>query len=139
LAVPVRGPFETVTYALQQTACPAIVVAAPAISAAQEETMLDRASYQREQAYAVFLGILRHYGVAETGTLEIEVAGSQPADWIVTLDGTWTLVTGDDGRVSFECVPPGAHDIALRRANDVLTRNIATVGTQARMRVDVTH
>lgn len=138
LAVPFRGPAETVTYALQQTACPAIVVLAPAISIAEEESRLDRASYQREQAYAVFLGLLRHYGVAETGVLEVEVKGPARAGWIATLDGTWTLVTGEDGRVFFECVPPGPHDVVLRRANDVLVRSVVTVDTPARLRVDTT-
>jgi N-acetylmuramoyl-L-alanine amidase len=138
LGVPFPGPAETVTYALQQTACPAIVVAAPAISNAEEEKRLDRAAYQREQAYAVFLGILRHYGVAEAATLEVEVAGGAPQGWIVTLDGTWTLVTGDDGRVSFACVPPGAHDVVLRRAGDVLSRHVVTADEPARLQVETT-
>jgi N-acetylmuramoyl-L-alanine amidase len=138
LGVPFRGPVETVTYALQQTACPAIVVAAPPISDAGEEKRLDRAAYQREQAYAIFLGILRHYGVTEAGALEVEVAGGAPAGWIVTLDGTWTLVTDEDGRVSFECVPPGSHDVVLRRANDVLSRHVVTADLPARLQVQTT-
>jgi N-acetylmuramoyl-L-alanine amidase len=138
LGVPFHGPAETVTYALQQTACPAIVVAAPAISNAEEEKRLDRAAYQREQAYAVFLGILRHYGVTEAGSLEVEVTGAASDGWIVTLDGTWTLVTGEDGRVSFECVPPGAHDVVLRRAGDVLSRHVVTADVPARLQVETT-
>jgi N-acetylmuramoyl-L-alanine amidase len=139
LGVPFRGPTDTVTYALQQTACPAIVVAAPAISDADEEKRLDRAAYQREQAYAIFLGILRHYGVADTGALEVEVAGGPPAGWTVTLDGTWTLVTDEVGRVSFEYVPSGSHDVVLRRATDVLTRRVVTADIPARLQVDATH
>ena len=136
LEVPFRGPAETVTYALQQTACPAIVVALPAISSAEEERSLDHASYQREQAYAIFIGLLRHYGVTEEGTLEVQITGDARADWMVTLDGTWTLVTDPDGRVAFACVPPGSHDVVLRRARDVLTRNVVTVGTPARLQVE---
>ncbi len=137
LGVPFRGPAQTVTYALQQTACPAIVIAAPAISNAEEEARLDHASYQREQAYAIFLGLLRHYGAAEGGTLEVVVDDASPARWLVTLDGTWTLVTGDDGRVVFECVPPGSHRVALRRGDQVLAGDIATVDTAARLRFDI--
>jgi N-acetylmuramoyl-L-alanine amidase len=125
LGVPFRGPAETVTYALQQTACPAIVIAAPSISNAEEETRLDRAAYQREQAYAIFVGLLRHYGVAELGVLEIEVEAAERAQWLVTLDETWTLVTGADGRV------------VLRRDDHVITREVVTVDTGARLRFDL--
>ncbi|MCI0452465.1 MAG: N-acetylmuramoyl-L-alanine amidase, partial [Candidatus Latescibacteria bacterium] len=137
LGVPFRGPAETVTYALQQTACPAIVVALPAISNPEEEMRLDRASYQREQAYAIFLGMLRHYGAADAGTLEVVVDGASPERWLVTLDGTWTLVTGSDGRVAFECVPPGPHRVALRRGDQVLAGEVVTVDTTARLRFDI--
>lgn len=137
LGVPFRGPAETVTYALQQTACPAIVIAAPSIANAEEETRLDRAAYQREQAYAIFLGLLRHYGVTDAGVLEIEVDAAERAQWLVTLDGTWTLVTGAEGRVSFECVPPGAHRVVLRRDDQVITREVVTVDTGARLRFDL--
>ncbi len=134
LGVPFRGPSETVTYALQQTACPAVVVALPAISQPEEESRLDRAAYQREQAYAIFLGILRHYGVPEGPSLEIEVGS---ANWLVTLDETWTLVTDAVGRATFASVPPGAHELLLRRGDQVLKRDLATDETGGRLRVDV--
>lgn len=137
LGIPFRGPAEIVTYALQQTACPAIVIAAPSISNAEEEMRLDGAAYQREQAYAIFVGLLRHYGVADAGVLEIEVEAAQRAQWLVTLDETWTLVTDTDGRVAFECVPPGAHRVVLRRDGAVITREVVTVDTGARLRFDI--
>ena len=139
LGVPFRGPAETVTYALQQTACPAIVIALPQISNAAEEMRLDHASYQREQAYAIFVGLLRHYGVADAAVLEVEVEAAEHANWLVTLDGTWTLVTGDDGRVAFECVPPGTHQIVLRRGDQVLSREVVTADTGGRLRFDLPH
>ncbi len=137
LRVPFRAPAETVTYALQQTACPAVVIALPSIANAEEETRLDHASYQREQAYAIFVGLLRHFGVGDTAVLEVEVDAAQRAGWLVTLDGTWTLVTEDDGRVAFECVPAGPHQVVLRRGAQVLTRDVATVDTGARLRFDL--
>ncbi len=138
LGVPLRGPAETVTYALQQTACPAVVIAAPQISNAEEEARLDRSGYQREQAYAIFLGVLRHYGVADAGVLEVEVEAAERGEWLVTLDETWTLVTrAEDGRVAFECVPPGSHRVVLRRGEQVLTREVVTVDTGARLRFDL--
>jgi N-acetylmuramoyl-L-alanine amidase len=137
LGVPFRGPTETVTFALQQTACPAVVVALPAVSNAQEESRLDRAAYQREQAYAIFLGILRHYGVTEGAALEIEVAATDPSNWIVTLDETWTLVSNEAGRAVFAGVPAGAHRVSLRRGAETVEREVVTTDTGARLRVDV--
>ena len=137
LGVPFRGPTETVTFALQQTACPAIVVALPAISKAEEESRLDRAAYQREQAYAIFLGLLRHYGVPEGASLEIEITDSDPANWLVTLDETWTLVSNDAGRAVFASVPAGAHRVALRRGTRVVEREVVTTDTGSRLQVDV--
>ena len=137
LGVPFRGPSETVTYALQQTACPAVVIALPAISQAEEESRLDRAAYQREQAYAIFLGMLRHYGVTEGAALEIEVAAPDPANWLVTLDETWTLVSNESGRAVFAGVPAGAHRVALRRGERTAEREVVTTDTGARLRVDL--
>ena len=113
------GPASLVTYPLQQTACPAIVVTFPSISIIAEETRLDRASYLREQAYAAFIGLLRHFAVAETASLTFNVVNAPRADWLVTLDDTWTLVTDDEGHVVFDCLAPDTHAITLRRGDQV--------------------
>jgi N-acetylmuramoyl-L-alanine amidase len=139
LGVAFNPPGELVTYALQQTACPAIVVAAPSIASGEEEARLERSSYQREQAYAIFVGLLRHYGVADTATLTVEVASATRADWTVTLDGTWTLVTNDDGVATFACVAPGAHDLRLRRGDTTIARGATSSGDSTRVVVDSPH
>jgi N-acetylmuramoyl-L-alanine amidase len=133
-----RGPSELVTYPLQQTACPAIVIAAPPISDPDEESRLNQARYLREQAYAVFLGVLHHFGVADSCVLDVEVQAPERSDWLVTLDGTWTLVSDESGRVRFECVPAGAHELHLRRGSLSLRRGvvIAAAEAAARLRVD---
>jgi hypothetical protein len=132
LEVQGRGPFDTVTYPLQQTACPAIVVAAPSIGTLEEELRLAESWYQREQAYAIFLGVLSHYGVADSGQVLVELVERDPtftavdsiaegrilsggagaAGWRVTVEGTWTLVTGDDGVVLFDKIPAGEYRIS---------------------------
>jgi N-acetylmuramoyl-L-alanine amidase len=124
LGTPHVGPVATVTYPLQQTACPAIVVACPPISVAAEETRLDRASYLREQAYAVFVGLVRHFGVADTTSLVVTRLEPPRADWLVTLDDTWTLVTDESGRVVFDCLSPGTHAMTLRRGEQVQWRSV---------------
>jgi N-acetylmuramoyl-L-alanine amidase len=135
LHIPLRGPSDTVTYALQQTACPAIVVALPSISSPEEEMRLDRASYQREQAYALFVGFLEQFGGSPGARLEIEVSAEARKDWLVTLDGTWTLVTGEDGMVSFEHVPAGPHEVAVRRGDTTQVTRIVTADTPARVSI----
>jgi N-acetylmuramoyl-L-alanine amidase len=135
LGVPFRGPDATVTYALQQTACPAIVVAAPSIANPDEELRLDSAAYLRKQAYGIFLGILRHLGVTDGASFAVEVTGANPAGWMVTLDGTWTLLTGPDGRVTFGAVLAGEHRVTVRRGADVKHQTIITSGADGRLAI----
>ena len=53
---------DQVTFPLQQTACPAIVIEFPSIAQVDEELRLGAPWYQRQQAYAVLRGVLTHYG-----------------------------------------------------------------------------
>jgi N-acetylmuramoyl-L-alanine amidase len=126
LAFPHRGPAEMVTYVLQQTACPAVVIALPSISNEAEEMRLAQAWYLREQAYALFAGMLKMAGAPEAGTLTVDVTGADRRDWMVTLDDTWSLATNDAGRVVFEYVPPGSHRLRVRRDDAVLQREVTT-------------
>ena len=132
-----RGPSPLVTFPLQQTACPAIVIAAPPISDPEEEARLNHAAYLREQAYGMFLGVLSHFGVTEPGTLTVEIDAADRADWLVTLDGSWTLVTGPDGRVVFECVPPGAHEVRTRRGAVATRRDVVTTANEPAARLSI--
>jgi N-acetylmuramoyl-L-alanine amidase len=125
-----HGPDETVTFPLQQTACPAIVIAYPSISSAAEEMRLAQASYLRAQAYALFTGILAMAEVPPAGTLTVDVKSGDPRDWMVTLDGTWSLSSNENGRVVFQCVPPGAHALRVRRAGISLARDIVTTAAE---------
>jgi N-acetylmuramoyl-L-alanine amidase len=126
LSVPHRGPTELVTYPLQQTACPAVVIAFPSIANEAEEMRLAQAWYLREQAYALFIGMLNVVGAPKAGTLTVDVTGADRRDWMVTLDGTWSIATSDAGRAIFEFVPPGAHDVRIRRGGVSLQREAAT-------------
>lgn len=131
LGRPRRGPTDTVTYTLQQTACPAIVVAAPSIGVLEEELRVAESWYQREQAYSVFLGVLTHYGVRDSAQLVVRFGRNDPAPadtesagtgqsqaiaadaagWRVTVEGTWTLVSGTDGFVVFDKLPAGEYRV----------------------------
>jgi len=134
LGRPARGPYDTVTYPLQQTACPAIIVAPPSIGALEEELRLVESWYQREQAYAILLGLLDHFGVVDSGEVYVTVsdtlageagpAGAAGASWRITLDGTWTLLTGVSGDVLFQMIPPGEHSISAVRSGQLLNDTI---------------
>ena len=87
---------------------------------------LAQAWYLREQAYALFIGILAMAEAPAQGTLTVDVAGADRRDWMVTLDGTWSLSTDDGGRVVFEYVPPGPHRLLVRRAGIALSRDVST-------------
>jgi N-acetylmuramoyl-L-alanine amidase len=126
LGRPHRGPAETVTYPLQQTACPAVVIGFPGISNPEEEMRLAQAWYLREQAYALFTGILAASGVPADGTVQVNVTAADRRDWMVTLDGTWSLCTDERGVAVFEHVPAGSHEFRVRRAGAGMTRNIVT-------------
>jgi N-acetylmuramoyl-L-alanine amidase len=128
LGRPARGPFDTVTYPLQQTACPAIVVEAPSISSLDEELRLAESWYQREQAYSVFIGLLNHYAVEDSGRVLVSVGGEDVAGWRITLDKTWTLVTGQNGRVVFDKVSPGEHRLNAVRNGRLLEGEVRLVG-----------
>ena len=52
LGRPHRGPSETVTYPLQQTACPAVVIALPSTPTPTKKSAWPRRGYLREQAHA---------------------------------------------------------------------------------------
>lgn len=137
LGRPYRGPAETVTYPLQQTACPAVVIALPSISNPEEEMRLAQAWYLREQAYALFVGILAMSEVPADGTMQVDVAAPDRRDWMVTLDGTWSLCTDEAGRVVFASVPPGPHQILVRRAGVVITKTVVTAAAQPSVSVSV--
>jgi len=130
LGRPHRGPSETVTYPLQQTACPAVVIALPSISNTEEEVRLAQAWYLREQAYALFTGILAMSAVPADGTLEVNVTAADRRDWMVTLDDTWTLQSDEKGHVAFQNVPPGSHEVRIRRAGVGFAQSVITSATQ---------
>jgi N-acetylmuramoyl-L-alanine amidase len=111
LGVPGRPATDLVTYPLQQTACPAIVVAGPSIADVDEEMRLDDPWYLREQAYAIFIGIVNHFFAPEGGAVEVSLG--EGVNRLVELAGTWNLLTGEDGRVLFEFVPPGTHSVRV--------------------------
>jgi hypothetical protein len=83
---------ESPGYLVQQTAAVAVAINAPGAP--------------DKEAYAIYLALLEDFG--STDALELPVAVTPAAVVPVTLDGRWTLLTGADGKVTFEALPAGA-------------------------------
>lgn len=112
-----------VTYPLQQTACPAIVLEMPDIETTEEELRLGEPWYLRLQAYALFVGILEHFTVPDHGVLTVQI-GDGGANWTATLDDTWHLLTSSAGTVTFKAVERGPHTLSLRKHGTVIDREV---------------
>ena len=87
---------ESAAYLIQQTAAVAVAVNTPS---------LPDDARAHEEAYAIYLALLEDFGGADA--LKLPVSVGRP-NVPVTLDGRWTLVTGVDGRVTFDEIPAGA-------------------------------
>lgn len=126
LGLELRAPRELVTFPLQQTACPAIVVEFPSIASMDEELRLGEPWYLREQAYGLFVGILRHYQVSELQQWRVVVdADSLPGNWLATIDGNWNFLTSPAGSARF--VAPASKSpsfIHFRRGDRRFTHRI---------------
>jgi N-acetylmuramoyl-L-alanine amidase len=134
LGLAVRVPMEQVTFPLQQTACPAVVVEYPAISSLDEELRLGEPWYQRQQAYGVFAGILAHFEADDSTEVKLRVRapGDDSANWLVTIDRTWNLLTGPDGWATFTGLPRGrSHAVDVRRGRSLARTWISPDGAGA--------
>jgi N-acetylmuramoyl-L-alanine amidase len=132
---PARQPGSRVTYPLQQTACPAVVVDLPSIADRDEELRLDSSRYLREQAYGTFLGILDHFAAPDTSVLAVRLETPGADGWLVTLDDTWSLIPGSGGRVVFERIAAGAHSLRASRGRRSVTASCTIEGDSASVRV----
>jgi hypothetical protein len=127
---PAREPQSQVTYPLQQTACPAMIVEAPSIASVDEEMRLDQSYYLRLQAYAVFTGVLNHFAAPDSASLIVRINHQIAAGWLVTIDDTWTLLSGPTGDVRFTHLPYGEHRVSARR-NDLQVSTTVRIDLEA--------
>ncbi len=121
LGVPFVAAGATVTYALQQTACPAIVLSFPSIADRREELLLDRPAYRRAQAWAAFTGIVEHFGAPAGAVLEL-IPARHRAPALATLDDTWA-VRVDDRMIRMPHLAAGDHVVEIRSAAGFVRRS----------------
>jgi len=123
---------DQVTFPLQQTACPAIVIEFPSIAQMDEELRLGEPWYQRQQAYAVLKGILAHYGNTDSASYHVVLEGdTQGSDWLISLDRTWHLLTTGQNQLTFSDLPDGDFLLEARRGSALHTVTITIRGGQS--------
>jgi hypothetical protein len=123
----------------------------------EEELRLAESWYQREQAYAIFLGVLNHFGVEGSARVVVRMGGPEPgfpagetpsdgsaagvqpdlAGWRITLEDTWSLVTGPEGMVRFDKVPPGEYRVSAVKSGQLFGHYVRLeTGARAVVRFD---
>ena len=124
LGVPALPPAETVTFPLQQTACPAIIVEPPSLGRVDEETPSLRAVVPAETSVRDLWGTPRgrrsdeHGGAPRhprTGQLGGRAARAVGRTGSSRVDDTWRLLTSPEGKAEFDWLPAGIHHVFLRR------------------------
>jgi N-acetylmuramoyl-L-alanine amidase len=129
-----QQPSDRVTYPLQQTACPAIIVEPPGLTTSKEELRLGQPWYQRQQAYGIFCGMLAHFGASDLASLDVTISTDsgdvQPAtgdagpvpdevsNWLITVGNTWSLMSSPSGRATFVSVPAGTLTVFAMRGKE---------------------
>jgi hypothetical protein len=103
--------FATPAYLVQQTGAVAAAVDLPAEPALDAEPTR-AAARLREEAYALYLGLLEDLGGDPAAFLRLDVkvtdAGKPAAGVPVTLDHRWLLLTDTDGVARFDGLPARA-------------------------------
>ncbi|UCH85007.1 MAG: N-acetylmuramoyl-L-alanine amidase [Candidatus Latescibacterota bacterium] len=143
LDLAVLEPADRVTYPLQQTACPAIIVEPPSMATIDEELRLGEPWYQRLQAYGIFCGMLTHFGADNVGSLEVTISHTPSnentvSNWLVTIDDTWRLISSPAGTVHFATVPAGTLEVITTRGRDRTEPQRAAVAAGSRERLVIT-
>jgi N-acetylmuramoyl-L-alanine amidase len=157
LGLMVRPPADRVTYPLQQTACPAIIVEPPSLATIEEELRLGEPWYQRRQAYGIFCGVLVHYGAEDVASLEVTISQpigggptetntgspgqSELSNWLITVNGTWSLLSSPAGEVTFESAPAGTLEVTASRGDRRIgpERTVVEPGGRKHLVISIQH
>ncbi len=122
-----RGIAESVLlekgtrFVLTHTGSPAVIVRGPSPAAAETEEMLRRPSAARNEAYAIYCGILENLGLRDDATGRISVTviddmGNTYPDAALVLDGAFHMGTAPEGEFTFSKLTPGEHRLEVHAA-----------------------
>jgi N-acetylmuramoyl-L-alanine amidase len=108
----------TAAFVLTHTSSPAVIVRFPSPSMPETEDIYRRPDAARNEAYALYCGILHNLGLTEelTGHVTVMVTdntGAGVSGAQVRVDGTLTMETRPDGGFKFSNLTPGAHRIDI--------------------------
>jgi N-acetylmuramoyl-L-alanine amidase len=128
LGLPLNLPGETITYPLQQTACPAVIVEGASLDRLETELLLGQSWFQRLIAYGIFTGTLSHFELSDRASIRVTIEDPEdPANWLVIVDDTWTLLTDPDGSATFHTLPAGPHTVEIQRAERRYLKQVEAV------------
>ncbi len=128
LELPLTLPGETITYPLQQTACPAVIVEGASLDRLETELLMGQSWYQRLLAYSIFIGTLSHFELSDRASIQVHVRDPEnPANWLVVVDDTWTLLTGPDGTATFHILSDGSHTVEIQREDRRYLKQIEAI------------
>jgi N-acetylmuramoyl-L-alanine amidase len=112
------GPVEAADYVLQQTGSPAVIVDLNNISDPLIEEELYGTQRNRQEAYAVFAGILQYYMPSTAAMAEIsgritDQDGNPVGNAVVNLDKTIYIQTDSQGLFKFTVVEPRNYKLSI--------------------------
>ena len=101
---------------VQQVACPAVWVRAASVADSAAEIFLSAPAGRRQEALAIFTGLLRYYGWSAQGTLAGRLSdgrGNLVSGALVILDGWLPVQSDETGRFLFAGLNESPHQIEV--------------------------
>ncbi len=105
-------------FVLTHTGSPAVIVQGPSPATAEMEQMLRHPAAARNEAYAIYCGILENLGLGddETGRISVRVVdddGNVFQNAALVLDGAFNMGTAPGGEFTFSKIVPGDHSLEV--------------------------
>jgi N-acetylmuramoyl-L-alanine amidase len=105
-------------FVLTHTSSPAVMVRGPIPSTLEMENKLRTPYAARNEAYAIYCGLLENFGLNEEGTGEMWIRvfdkdGNPVPNALLSLDSVLTLQTDMQGETSFHRLAPGQHTLEV--------------------------
>jgi len=105
-------------FVLTHTGSPAVIVQGPSPATAEMEQMLRHPAAARNEAYAIYCGILENLGLGddETGRISVRVVdddGNVFQNAALVLDGAFNMGTASGGEFTFSKIVPGDHSLEV--------------------------
>jgi N-acetylmuramoyl-L-alanine amidase len=131
-------------FVLTHTGSPAVMVQGPAPSSAEIEQKMLHPAATRNEAYAIYCGILANLGLTDedTGRIFVKVLNDEGAgvsNATVVLDGAFHMQTNEQGEFAFHLVTPGDHSLEIHDGEALLWEGAIPTSPGDETTVEVSH